>query len=361
MHWLLLCRCLALGPARGEQPLAADLAGPGFDAMALAAAANAELTAPALRTALRRKGLEERVPADLHAYLTLLHRQNAARNARIRAQCAAAGGLLAAQGIKVVLLKGAAWLFDGHADAAEDRMLRDIDLLVPRADLPCAVAILQAQGYRDSTETFAEREHFHHAPLIPEAGVGEAAIELHRDLGYGIHDLPAEAVLADAVAVAPGLCIPSTAHRALHNVLHAEIENAGHIGAEVAIRDLLDLARLMQSDGVETWAAEARSPRLRAALRGSLLLAGQLLAAPLPPGFEPGWRARLHLARCLAHRRWPLLDRAGHCLALLRRGFRWERDSYVPSDVAASQLDRRGAVIGRLARRLRRTAARDRR
>jgi hypothetical protein len=97
---------------------------PRLDWLAVVSLANKHLVAPALWTSLSRAPFREFVPQDVQNYLAFLHARNAARNARIRLQCLDLGSALARAGLRVALLKGAAWLFDGNSLAASDRMMR---------------------------------------------------------------------------------------------------------------------------------------------------------------------------------------------------------------------------------------------
>lgn len=348
------CLSLALDPGRRDA-VRAQLAAPGFDGLSLMALANAQKVGPALLPALRRHGIDDALPPDLAAYLALLLEANAARNRRLAAQCRAAGETLAAAGLQAALLKGACWLFAGGAEA-EDRLIVDIDLLLPRAAIPDAVAALVAAGYQDTTGQFEEPDHFHHAPLLPAPAPGGslASLELHRDLGWQRRLLPAEEVLRAARPVAPGLLLPSPEHRLLHNILHAQHQDAAWAGGVIRLRDLLDIARLLAT-GLDAGvlADWMRRHQRRHLLTGTLHLAHRLLAAPVPPPLHPSWPARLHAARCLAQARSRRAAWLGERLAILVRGFMWERDTY-GLDSSAGLLARHRHVMRRRWARIRR-------
>ena len=93
-----------------------------IDWVALIALANRYLVAPGLWTALVQTEPLQQVPEDVRSYLALLHYRNADRNARIRQQCVGLGAILMRGGIKALLLKGAAWLFDGSLAPPFDRV-----------------------------------------------------------------------------------------------------------------------------------------------------------------------------------------------------------------------------------------------
>src|SRR5262249_945893 len=157
-----------------------------------------------------------------------------------RQQCIEVGSILSKANLRAVLLKGAAWLFDGSSISAADRMMVDIDLLVPAEDVDAAVKALIACGYYEPDDSLVEIEHFHHPPLLPPGG--ETCVEIHRDLSHRPGLLAARAVLDAASQVAPGLLLPALRHRLLHNVIHGQIENGDRAGHVVNLRDTLDLA-----------------------------------------------------------------------------------------------------------------------
>ena len=199
--------------------------------------ANKHLVAPALWTKLSQPAFCELLPQDVRNYLSFLHARNAARNERIRLQCLEIGLNLARAGLRVALLKGVAWLFDGNWLAASDRMMRDIDLAAPEEFEP-AVRALEGSGYREMSGIYIEVGHFHHAPMVCEGG--EASVEIHRDLANRIELLSSAEVIASAREVAPGLLLPESRHRIVHNVIHAQILNGNFIGGIVDLRDGLD-------------------------------------------------------------------------------------------------------------------------
>ena len=298
--------------------------------MAIMAHANTHYVVPAMRTSYKRLALLDALPTDVGSYLALIQGQNAARNARIREQCLGIGRALAARGMRAVLLKGAAWLFDGNAAEASDRMMRDIDLLVAPADLDGVVAVLCAAGYRDTSDTFAEVDHFHHAPLLPLPD-GETSVELHRDVAHRSALLPPDSVLRGAVEVAPGLALPTPAHRILHKIIHAQIENGEWYSGATATRDLLDLARLLSRPAWEIdWGLilPGTTAGFRRIVRGTVFLTSKTLGCPVPPGLEADAQARWHVWRCLQQRRCPPVAKAYEGLGRLRRALSWERDAY---------------------------------
>lgn len=102
---------------------------------------------PELFYALERKWLPGCVPEEARELLAMTHTFNVKRNQAIRDQCLEALGVLDRQGIPTVMLNGGAWLFETPPDQLGRRMMRDLDILVPRAKLEAAVAALENLGY----------------------------------------------------------------------------------------------------------------------------------------------------------------------------------------------------------------------
>ena len=270
------------------------------------------------------------LPQDVRNYLSFLHARNAARNARIRLQCLDIGLTLARAGLRAALLKGAAWLFDGNSLAASDRMMRDIDLAVAPQEFEPAVRTLAASGYREASGIYIEVGHFHHAPMVCEDA--EASVEIHRDLANRVEFLSSPEVIASAREVAPGLLLPESRHRIVHNVIHAQILNGDFAGGVLDLRDGLDLARLIAGSGPEfDWtvlALEASDRGYFRHLSGAIHAAHRILRSPLPPPFADHLWGRLHAWRCVQQRRWPRISKVLETLGLLARALAWQRDAY---------------------------------
>jgi GR25 family glycosyltransferase involved in LPS biosynthesis len=301
-----------------------------LDWMEVISWANKHLVAPALWTKLSQPAFCESLPQDVRNYLAFLHAQNGARNERIRMQCLEIGSNLARAGLRAALLKGVAWLFDGNSLAASDRMMRDIDLAVAPAEFEPAVRALSGSGYREMSGIYIEAGHFHHAPMVCEGG--EATVEVHRDLANQVELLSSAEVIASAREVAPGLLLPESRHRIVHNVIHAQILNGNFIGGVVDLRDSLDLARLITDSGSEfDWTALARDATDRGYfcyLSGAIHAAHRILGSPLPPPFSDHLWGRLHAWRCIQQRRSPQISKVLETAGLLARALAWERDAY---------------------------------
>ncbi len=322
-RWLIVKRA-----QRKKRPIA-SLSDDAIDWPATVRAVSRDFAVAALATLLDDAGLFDRAPTDVQRFLRYALVQNGEANRRIREQCVEVGNALAQRGLHGVLLKGAAWLFEA-GPAAKDRMMRDIDLLVPRHALEDARAVLAGLGYEPVFAVQYASGHFHDRPL--EHPLWPTRIEMHVELTFRAGYLGADEVLAKAQGVAKGLLVPSPLHRMMHNVVHAQIINGDFIGGALSFRDSLDLGRLLQSNfATEDWLAFANEARRRGffgPLSGALHKAAYVSGADLPEPFRSDEGGRRSLRRCLLQRRWPPLDAALRQVGVVCGALAWERDAY---------------------------------
>ena len=292
--------------------------------------ANKHLVAPALWTKLSQPAFCELLPQDVRNYLAFLHARNAARNERIRLQCLEIGSNLARAGLRVALLKGVAWLFDGNWLAASDRMMRDIDLAVTPEEFEPAVRALEGSGYREMSGIYIEVGHFHHAPMVCEGG--EASVEIHRDLANRIELLSSAEVIASAREVAPGLLLPESRHRIVHNVFMRR-SSMGILSAvsQTCAMDSIWRGRSPTADLISTgrvWLGTPLTAAIFVIFPVPFMPRTRSYAAPCLHLFSDDLWGRLHAWRCIQQRRWPQISKVLETIGLLARALAWERDAY---------------------------------
>jgi len=142
----ILCRCLtgALG-----QPLAqSDLPASPVEWEKVLRLASAHLVIPQLRWALREQGLFSALPIDVTEYLEAVHTLNLEKNDHCEDQLAHLIEAMNCIGVRPVLLKGAAVLVSRLYPSSGERMITDLDVLVPSSDLHEILAKLASVGYQ---------------------------------------------------------------------------------------------------------------------------------------------------------------------------------------------------------------------
>ena len=186
------------------------------------------------------------LPTELIAYLTELDRFYLNRSLAIRQEIIDVCSLLKGLTPKLVLLKGAATLFNGLANPISTRYMADIDILVPEEKLDCCLAQITSNGYvLDKDELSIETSEFHHAsPAIRENG--PCYIELHRSplVNSLINILDKNEVLETSISLElTESVVVQQMHptqQIIHAIAHSELQDRGYSEAHIDIRQLLN-------------------------------------------------------------------------------------------------------------------------
>lgn len=294
--FLNLCRCLALetgASPSGVVPASDDVAG----WMAVVETADADMLAPALWLALRRKGLEDAVPPQIRGLLHRRYTMNALLNERIRDEALHVATLCERLGVSPVILKGGAYLFEASPAAIGGRAMRDLDFLLPADAVPTIAEAMLAEGYR--VKDAADDDWTYTHPGLQRPG-SVVAVELHHRVGQQRALLRAETAWRDVMPLPaePRLRVLSPTHRVWHNIFHSQVQDQGHAMGLIWLRQLVDLVQICERHGSGIdWAALDRlmaASGMGGVLRARLYQAEQLLGLPwpLPQAAGPGARLR---------------------------------------------------------------------
>lgn len=311
----LLCDCLSVAPRpeRAEE-LRHRIAGGQVNWDCPLRLAGAHLVTPSLAGALRRKGVLELLEDDVRGYLETIESLNRTRNSTLWQELVRASGALNAIGIKPLLLKGALALTPGQYPGAYDRVIGDIDLVVPFERTQEAQREMVRLGYREATEhwrrmTSASKRAMHHfVPLVHP--VLPVSIEIHHRI---MHDVRYDAALRTIftprtirLPEGPEVLIPDSAGRMLHNFLHAQI-NDGLAARRLAnLRQVLEFSSLAAQCDVDPERIKAAAGRENISrLAHYWSLAEAWFGAPYPAklGRSPAERRELWLTERVATRR----------------------------------------------------------
>ena len=183
------------------------------------------------------------LPAEA-AVLQSVAVMNDFRRYHIRSLTARVTRELAAEGIEVLALKGAA-LLAGGVSRPTPRNMSDIDLLVVRGSPEEAWKICRKNGWTLVNEAWTQelyQAHHHLAPLLDPDGV-KVGLELHRTLLPGIDRLGvnvAEFVARSRVVIVDStpVRVPAVEDLLLHTCLHFAWSNKVHRGAWHAFADI---------------------------------------------------------------------------------------------------------------------------
>jgi hypothetical protein len=269
---------------------------------------------PALWSAARRLDLLQPVPHEfvdvlghgsgrhkhVAAVLEHSHRENARRNVDLLEQLDAAGSLFAAAGIPVVALKGIGHVLRGVWPDPADRMMNDLDLLVPADRAAEAHARLQTAGYAVAPGPDRDADQHHLVSLRLEHRFG--AIEVHREpLARGWTEALRAQEVIDAARPAPdrpSVLLPTVDHAAAIALVHAYLADGAWHDRVVPLRTVYELRRLDAREPVDWNAVRAHLARVRhrALVDQHLVSAWKILGAFAPATTPAVLRARARLA-----------------------------------------------------------------
>lgn len=218
------------------------------------------LVVPQLRWALREQGLWAALPAEVADYLDAVYTLNLERNRGSEEQLVELVSELNGIGVAPVLLKGAAALVGGLYPTAGERMMSDLDVLVPANRLPQVLQALGAVGYHpivDAGERLPDPVGYqtvgHHYPALLSSD-WSCRVELHV---HPVHlpfanVLPSEEVFADGRQPdwRGGCCaLPSETHFLMHNLIHSFLNNTLFRLQRVSLRQLFEFVLASQRYG----------------------------------------------------------------------------------------------------------------
>jgi hypothetical protein len=307
-----LCDCLSLNDDRQ------DLTPPKLSEeewLATIELANNHLLGPAYYAALRRRGWLAYLSQDAQRYLTMLYRMNQRRNLVMRRQAEQAIRALNLAGIVPTLLKGSIVLFESFGPARywSLRMMRDLDVLVPRDAASSAISALKSIDY----QVVNKYPDDHHA--IGDFGrpTDPGSLDLHAELIDPWYILPAAEVRDCAVALRHAdlqVLAPSPTYRILHHLLHAQVHHLGqfYLG-ELRLNQLYEFAVICKhSGGAIDWPMVTKrldEYGLKTVLHSYVAAAQRLFGLSWPPHVVPGFAGRHHFRRCLLQFDHPQLAR----------------------------------------------------
>jgi hypothetical protein len=213
--------------------------------------------------------------------------------------------------IPLILLKGTAYAAAG-LPAAEGRSIGDLDILVPRRQLPEAEAALLAHGWEwvkeDAYDDLYYRSWMHELPPLIHRERDRMIDVHHTILPLTARPTPeARALAEDAVELPGGLHILCPADMIVHAAAHlfADGDLAG------GLRNLWDLDRLLRHfaadpDFWDRLASRAWRHQLLPHVTRAMRLAARLYETPVDPAIAGSPRAgdRLYVRRLLARDGW---------------------------------------------------------
>ncbi len=193
---------------------------------------SAQLVTPMLHWAYREQGLISELPADVLEFLDAIYQLNLENNRLHADQLAQLIRALNNIAVQPVLLKGAATLVGGLYPTSGERMIGDIDVLLPLSKLAEAVDQLCSLGYKPilAEETLPDTQNLglhHYRPLVSHHWPAQVELHVHPVHLQAVRILDIDEVIRDATPLnwRDGNCLlPSATHFVMHNVIHAYVD-----------------------------------------------------------------------------------------------------------------------------------------
>ena len=342
----LLLRCLSVRGGSGSSDQPGRVSPDDWDGV-VDVAARHDL-APLLFKRLKESAAQAQVPSDAWKRLRLAYFTSASKNMYLYRELPAVLRCLLSSRIPVIVLKGAYLAGTVYGDIAL-RPMSDVDLMVPRAELPRAqAALLDIGGHQHSEDIETSCRTSKHLPPVVVCGLG---IEIHWSIASptgpvrvdvsSLWDRSRPVTIADVQVLAL-----SPEDLLLHLCLHA-----CYLDGLRRLRSFCDIAEAIRRfRGEIDWAQVVHSAREWGAVRYVGLALGlvqrmlgagvrfDVLEGLIPEGidqrvFETAWKFAL---TGTDYRQWrPLLDRPGVRSIVDRASFLWKRVFLSRDEMAA--------------------------
>ncbi|NWG75124.1 MAG: nucleotidyltransferase family protein [Rubrivivax sp.] len=238
---------------------------------------------------IAREGVPVSVPAGPALHLESFRLVADAQRKEVLREVRQVHAALQPIGTNIVLLKGAAYVV-AELPAARGRLFADLDIMVPKEQLPDVEAQLRLHGWigshYDAYDQRYYREWMHEIPPLEHIRRG-TVLDVHHNILPPTSCLKPDPAKLFAAAVpaasAPGLKILAPADMVLHSMSHLfHNDDLSH-----ALRDLSDLDLLLRHFGkqVAFWpelVERARELDLARPLHYGLRYSKRVLATPVP-------------------------------------------------------------------------------
>lgn len=215
-----------------------------------------QLILPVIYLKFKSHGIIEYLPEELSGHLAEIHELNVSRNKQILKQLQEITRVLNKSKIDPVFLKGAGYLLDKLYSDLGERILGDIDFLVPEKDYLVSARLLENEGYSKVLVTpgYTDVKSLKHYPRLLHPDFA-AVIEIHRIpvktqfLGwFNTEIIDGE---KQEISALPGCYVQSDNHKIIHNFIHSQLANEGYLYGKVNLRELYDLYLLSKRYSIE--------------------------------------------------------------------------------------------------------------
>jgi len=254
--YYFICRCLAMDEdPEARQMIEDEIASGNVPWEEFVWLGSSHFVLPALYSAFRRNRILPLLPNDLAEHLSSIYFINEKRNGQIIEQAHKLIAILNSIGIEPVFLKGAGHLLQDLYFDPGDRIMSDIDILIPEDALPKVAKILYEYGYFHPEEFKDDDfEKHHHLPGFEHKNEA-AMVEVH----HSVYPANFQKILSNNEIYQEKKRIEGTSawvlsvkHQQVLNFVHDQLVDDGFRYKTMVIKGLYDfylLARLNQKQG----------------------------------------------------------------------------------------------------------------
>ncbi|MDH4182601.1 MAG: nucleotidyltransferase family protein [Nitrospinota bacterium] len=219
----IVCRGASPSSAVDLDELAADLKAHRDHWPELISTSSKYLLTPSLAFGLAEKNLAHLAPLDVQEYLEAVLTLNRQRSNEIRAQALELAAALGKEGLFPLFLKGSANLLAGLYEDNGQRLIGDIDILIPPGQMENTVEAIKRCGYIE-VDGSVHPPYMYHWPVMykkDRVTVVEPHFRLHALRGDDMLS-PAEVVARSEFIEVEGIRvrIPTAMDRICHNIIH---------------------------------------------------------------------------------------------------------------------------------------------
>jgi hypothetical protein len=211
------------------------------------------LMIPAMYLKFKAFGITGHLPDELAKFLKEVYDLNLSRNNQILKQLDEVTKVLNENGIYPIFMKGTGNLLDRLYSDTGERMIGDIDLLVPEKDYLRTVKVLENDGYSADFPNYLDVEKLKHYPGLLKEGAA-THIEVHRipvaedySRWFNTEIIDKEKTLVSL----DGCFVLSDNHKIVLNFIHSQLGHDGHVNGIVSFRDIYDLYLLSKRSDIK--------------------------------------------------------------------------------------------------------------
>ncbi|MEI6140654.1 MAG: nucleotidyltransferase family protein [Mariniphaga sp.] len=211
------------------------------------------LILPVIYLKFKAHKLIEHLPGELAEFLKEIYDLNLARNEQILLQINDIVKLLNANDIYPTFLKGTGNLLDGLYSDKGERMIGDIDFLVPEKDYLKTARLLEDDGYYIDSEFYGNILIEIHYPILFKPDV-PAMVEVHRLIvpkKYGKKfEKGAIEKKVETLGDAGFYSVLVDHDNITLNFIHSQLSHKGDLNGIVSFRDIYDLYLILKRVGM---------------------------------------------------------------------------------------------------------------